>query len=145
MANAPCARLTKFIRPRVTERPQASTNSSMPYATPSNKMVSMAPPVSSIAPRRVGKGGRDRNARARGPSRRAHAGGDARAAWARRSRRRAINRDRGRLCPPYGAPSLSLLRGCLDRVLDVLEGRELDVVQLPVLLLDLADVHVLDD
>src|SRR6185295_18314151 len=44
MANAPCARLTKFINPSVTASPQASTNSSMPYATPSNRMVAMAIP-----------------------------------------------------------------------------------------------------
>jgi hypothetical protein len=30
MAKAPCARLTKFINPRVTASPQASTNSNMP-------------------------------------------------------------------------------------------------------------------
>src|SRR5215470_15487061 len=38
----------------------------------------------------------------------------------------------------------SLLRG-LHRILDRLEGGELDVVELAVLLLDLADVDVLDD
>src|SRR3954462_10387128 len=40
MAKAPWARLTKFIKPKVTASPHASTNSSMPYATPSNRMVS---------------------------------------------------------------------------------------------------------
>src|SRR5215813_2694836 len=43
-------------------------------------------------------------------------------------------------CPPY-----QLLLRRLDRILDVLEGGELDVVELAVLLLDLADVDVLDD
>src|SRR4030081_1661852 len=43
-----------------------------------------------------------------------------------------------------GSPPLSLLGG-LDRILDGLEGRELDVVELAVLLLDLADIDVLDD
>src|SRR5437660_1367173 len=54
-------------------------------------------------------------------------------------------RDRGRLCPPYDAPNVSLLRGRLDRVLHVVVGGELDVVELAVLLLDLADIDVLDD
>ncbi len=30
IANAPCARLTKFISPSVTDSPHATTNSSMP-------------------------------------------------------------------------------------------------------------------
>src|ERR1700735_2949289 len=31
----------KFISPSVTDRPHAKTNSNMPYAIPSNRMVSM--------------------------------------------------------------------------------------------------------
>src|SRR5580704_12546978 len=42
MAKAPCARLMKFINPSVTESPLASTNSNMPYAMPSNRIVSMS-------------------------------------------------------------------------------------------------------
>src|SRR3979409_2729976 len=42
------------------------------------------------------------------------------------------------------SPPLSFLGG-FDRILDGLEGRELDVVELAVLLLDLADIDVLDD
>src|SRR3954470_3510311 len=41
MAKAPWARFTKFISPRVTASPQASTNSSMPYAMASNRIVNM--------------------------------------------------------------------------------------------------------
>src|SRR5262249_4470796 len=41
MANAPWARLTKFISPSVTASPHASTNSSIPYATPSKMIVAM--------------------------------------------------------------------------------------------------------
>src|SRR5580698_11389875 len=53
MAKAPCARLMKFIRPSVTESPHASTNSSIPYAIPSNRMVSMIRPS---PPRHSGSG-----------------------------------------------------------------------------------------
>src|SRR3981081_4888186 len=44
----------------------------------------------------------------------------------------------------FRSPPLSLLGG-FDRILDGLEGRELDVVEFAVLLLDLADIDVLDD
>src|SRR5215475_13585176 len=128
MANAPCARLTKFIRPRVTDRPQASTNSSMPYATPSNRMVSMAPPACSSEHGTVGW------AKSRGES-------DPRGQPRVRDFAHAVDATITRGCPPYQL----LLRCRLDRVLDVLEGGELHVVELPVLLLDLADVDVLDD
>src|SRR5438105_4134832 len=126
MANAPCARLTKFIRPRVTDRPQASTNSSIPYATPSNRMVSMAPPVCSIRnPVGWAKAAETRLFRhdacpavpTRTPKRlpRGHGGADA----------VPQNRDRGRLCPPYGAPSLSLV-GRLHRTLALFDPGEPD-------------------
>ena len=39
MAKAPCARLTKFIRPSVTERPTLIRNNSKPEATPSKMTV----------------------------------------------------------------------------------------------------------
>src|SRR5947209_4421499 len=41
MAKAPWARLTRFISPSVTASPQARMNSTIPYATPSNRTVSM--------------------------------------------------------------------------------------------------------
>src|ERR1051325_11113333 len=125
MANAPCARLTKFIRPRVTDRPQASTNSSMPYATPSNRMVNMRPPARSSGVVGWAKS-RDGNHRRGQPRVRdfAHAADD------------TITRG----CPPY-----QLLLRRFDRILHVLVCRELDVVELAVLLLDLADIDVLDD
>src|SRR6185437_4088251 len=37
MAKAQCARLTKFIRPSVTDRPTDSKNNNIPYAMPSNR------------------------------------------------------------------------------------------------------------
>src|SRR5574337_280911 len=44
MANAPCARLTKFIKPSVTDSPTLIRNSSMPEAMPSKTIV-MVPPA----------------------------------------------------------------------------------------------------
>src|SRR6185369_6056294 len=43
MANAPCARFTKFISPSVTESPTLIRNSSTPEAMPSNRTVMDAP------------------------------------------------------------------------------------------------------
>src|SRR5580765_6619201 len=37
MAKAPCARLTKFMSPIVTERPMLIRNSRLPYAMPSKR------------------------------------------------------------------------------------------------------------
>src|SRR5262249_12315588 len=119
MANEPCARLTKFIKPRVTDRPQASTNSSMPYATPSNRMVSMLDLTSRC---------RRAKLRAAAPDAPPPLQMDRRAAQAAAPR-----------------PHRLLLRGRLDRVLHVVVRGELDVVELSVLLLDLADIDVLDD
>ena len=42
MANAPWARLTKFISPIVTDRPRLMRNSRLPYATPSKTMPTKA-------------------------------------------------------------------------------------------------------
>src|SRR5512132_3280120 len=113
MANAPCARLMKFISPRVTARPHASTNSSMPYATPSKRMVSIG------------------SARgARGRQRRRAGGREVRAAASRYPR--AIARI------PCGAsrrPRRSLLGG-FARILHLLERREFDVVELAADLVD---------
>src|SRR5574337_831920 len=39
MAKAPCARLTKFISPSVTDSPTLIRNSSTPEAMPSNRIV----------------------------------------------------------------------------------------------------------
>src|SRR5262249_26728024 len=101
MANEPCARLTKFIRPRVTERPQASTNSSMPYATPSNRMVSMAPPAPWSDRGIVGWA-------------RSHGENDPRGQPRARGLAHAVDATITRGCPPYQL----LLCGRLDRVLD---------------------------
>src|SRR5271156_4924484 len=92
MAKAPWARLMKFINPSVTDNPLASTNSSMPYATPSSRIGSIG------APRRSSS---------------------------RRSRR-------------------SVLRALVG-VLHIGDGRELNIVQRAVLLLDLAHIDVLHD
>src|SRR6185369_5776090 len=43
MANAPCARFTKFINPSVTDSPTLIRNSSTPEAMPSNRTVMNAP------------------------------------------------------------------------------------------------------
>src|SRR6476660_2157133 len=87
IANAPCARLTKFIRPSVTDSPTAMMKSRLPYASPSNS-TPMTLPITAARERR---------------------------------------------------PAL------LARVLDVGDLVELDVGELAVLLLDLADVHGLRD
>src|SRR3989304_7861441 len=54
MANAQCARLTKFIIPSVTETPTESRNRSIPYANPSNRTPTRGPiifgPAPSLAP-----------------------------------------------------------------------------------------------
>lgn len=43
MPNAPCARLTKFISPSVTDRPTDRTNNSIPKANPSKRTIAAWP------------------------------------------------------------------------------------------------------
>src|SRR4030095_4727876 len=45
MAKAPCARLMKFIRPIVTDRPMLMMNSRLPYAMPSNRTPARFPSI----------------------------------------------------------------------------------------------------
>src|SRR5207253_4023129 len=45
MAKAPCARLTKFMRPIVTDRPTLTRKSRLPYAMPSNRT-----PITTLSP-----------------------------------------------------------------------------------------------
>src|SRR5512143_5393 len=45
IANAPCARFTKFMRPIVTDRPMLMMNSRLPYATPSNSTPARFPSI----------------------------------------------------------------------------------------------------
>src|SRR5215831_5937220 len=52
MANAPCARLMKFIRPIVTDRPMLIMNSRLPYAMPSNRTPAKFPSIAN-APKRA--------------------------------------------------------------------------------------------
>jgi hypothetical protein len=50
MANAPCARLTKPIRPIVTDRPTDTMNSTMPAATPPSTMLATFSTVKIMSP-----------------------------------------------------------------------------------------------
>src|SRR6202158_973421 len=99
----------------------------MPYATPSNSMVRMGVPA---YPSDHGTVGWEKS----------HGEDEPRGQPRACDFAHAIDTTITRGCPPY-----QLLLGGFDRVLDRVEGRELDVVELTVLLLALADIDVLDD
>src|SRR5947207_13401841 len=66
MAKPPCARLTKPIRPMVTDRPTDTMNSTMPAATPPSTMLAMSAPKITGGPAYVWRGAnRDSVGRAR--------------------------------------------------------------------------------
>src|SRR5499427_4147530 len=55
MAKPPCARLTKPIRPIVTERPTDTMNKTMPAATPPSSMLATSTPKITTAERLLGR------------------------------------------------------------------------------------------
>src|SRR3954463_5394647 len=136
MAKAPWARFTKFISPRVTASPQASTKSSMPYAMPSNRIVNMVV-IMGAGPRSMNDNHPQLlHAQRAGLS-------------VSQIALPAISRPNRSPVAPYGpsamerSPAISFFR--FAGVLDGFEGLEFDVVEFTVNLFDLTDIDILYD
>src|SRR5690606_35062630 len=137
MAKAPCARLTKIIRPSVIDKPTPTTNCNMPSARPSNRTRPTGPSRFKGVDADYGAA---RVAAVIGKSRCARR---CSSVLALKPVARPAPRKRRGGARRLGAQASSLLG--FARVFDRRDFVELDVDQMVAAFFDLADVDVLDD